>query len=70
MKISFTVSLASKPLAFSTMRVKLQFHPQTKDNQKLAESETVKLKIDIIIERNSRNYRYRYRHRFRKICLS
>ena len=44
--------------------VKLQFHPQTKDNQKLAESETVKLKIDII-ERNSRNYRYRHRYRYR-----
>jgi hypothetical protein len=38
--------------------VKLQFHPQTKDNQKLAESETVKLKIDIIIERNFRNYHF------------
>ena len=38
--------------------VKLQFHPQTKDNQQLAESETVKLKIDIIIERNFRNYHF------------
>ena len=42
----------------SETEVKLQFHPQTKDNQKLAESETVKLKIDIIIERNFRNYHF------------
>ena len=39
-KISFTLSLACKPLAFSLMRVKPRFHPQMQDNQQLAESET------------------------------
>lgn len=42
----------------SETEVKLQFHPQTKDNQKLAESETVKLKIDIIIKRNFHYYHF------------
>ena len=42
--------------------VKLQFHPQIQDNQKLAKSETVKLKTVIIIERNFRNYQFSFKH--------